>query len=230
MKKFREKHTKTYGSKIKTIVADDHPLVREGIKKVFENEIDLELCGMATNSNELVAMLESGLPDIVILDMDMPGKSGLDLLKDIKSRYANLPVIILTIHPAERFAVRCLKAGASGYLCKSNLTGDLIKAIREIVIRGRKYITDEVAEQLALQVDIGKKSAHENLSDREFEILCMIAKGQNIARIASQLMLSSNTIHTYRSRIKEKLNLKSNVEIAHYAIENSLINLSLSTA
>lgn len=210
---------------IDVVIADDHPLLREGIKNVLQSEIDIKLTGEASNGSELFTILEDKLPNILVLDIGMPGKNGLDILKDIQERYPNLPVLILSIHPPERFAVRAIKAGANGYLCKSSISDKLVNAIRMITQKKRKYITPEVAEQLAMQID--KRSdvpPHEKLSDREFEVLCMIADGKKVNFIADKLSLSPHTIHTYRSRIKEKMNVSSNVEMTRYALENGLIN------
>jgi DNA-binding NarL/FixJ family response regulator len=209
---------------INIAIADDHPLVRDGIKKKLSSEIDFKLVGEASNSSETMEMLEKGLPDILILDLTMPGNSGLDLIKDLIYRYSNLSILVLSIHPPERFAVRSLKAGASGYLCKSSITDELLTAIRKIVIQKRQYITPEVAEQLAAQINSKDgQSMHNSLSDREFEVLCMIASGKNVSVIADKLSLSPHTIHTYRSRIKKKMNVNSNVDMTRYALENDLI-------
>ncbi|SHE44242.1 two component transcriptional regulator, LuxR family [Fodinibius roseus] len=212
---------------INTVIADDHPLMREGVKKVIDNEMGIQVVGESSDGRELLSKLEaSPLPDIVILDITMPGKSGMDLIKDIKNLYPSLPILILSIHPEERFAIRALKAGAEGYLCKSSISKKLVKAIKKIVIEKRKYITEDVAEQLALQVDQSRPNGqplHESLSDREFEVLCMIAAGKGVAEIANELSLSPHTVHTYRSRIKEKMNLATNVEMTRYAIANDLI-------
>lgn len=209
---------------IKIVIADDHPFIREGIKKVMDGKMDLEIIGEAENGNELLAILEEETPNILILDITMPGTSGLELLKQLNSLYPNLPVLVLSIHSEERFAIRALKAGAYGYLTKTSISDELIKAIRKIVTENRKYITPEVAEQLASQVDMNKEGAlHEDLSDREFEVLCMIASGKDVNEIADELSLSPQTIHTYRTRIKEKMNISSNVEMTRYAIENNLI-------
>lgn len=209
---------------IKVVVADDHPFIREGIKKVVNSKIDLDLIGEAEDGTELWKILENNIPDILILDITMPGKSGLELLKEINNLYPDLPVLILSIHSEERFAIRALKAGAYGYLTKSSISEELIKAIRKITTENRKYITNEVAEHLASQVNVNKESPmHEELSDREFQVLRMIASGKKVKEIAEKLSLSSQTIHTYRTRIKEKLNLSSNVEMTRYAFENNLV-------
>lgn len=209
---------------IKIAIADDHPLMLEGVKRVLKREMDIKITGEAKESCEVLDVLNVELPDILILDITMPGKSGLELLKDIKVIFPKLPVLILSIHPPERFAVRCIKSGANGYLCKSSISDELIKAIRKIISEKRKYITPEVAEQLASQVSNRGKALHECLSDREFEVLCLIADGKDVQKIARKLSLSPHTIHTYRSRIKEKLNLSTNVEMTRYALLNGLIN------
>lgn len=207
---------------IKIAIADDHPLMLEGVKKVLNREIDIEITGEANESGEVLELLHDDLPDMLILDLTMPGKSGLDLLKDIKSMYPKLPVLILSIHPPERFAVRCIKAGADGYLCKSTISDELIKAVRKIVGQKRKYIPVEVAEQIISHLNNSERPMHDALSDRELEILCLIAEGNDVNKIARKLSLSPHTIHTYRSRIKEKLNLSSNVEMTRYVLENNL--------
>ncbi|SHF77115.1 two component transcriptional regulator, LuxR family [Fodinibius roseus] len=210
---------------IKVIITDDHPLIREGIKNVIQGENDIEVIGEAQNGQEVMELLRKEIPHILLLDITMPGKNGLDLLKQINELYPNMRVLMLSNHPEKRFAVRALKAGAYGYLNKLSYSDELIKAIRRITSQNRKYITDDVAEQLASQVDITNGSlVHEKLSDREFQVLCMIASGQSVSEIAEEFSLSPQTIHTYRTRIKEKMNLDSNVEMTRYAIENDLID------
>lgn len=211
---------------IKIIVTDDHPLVREGLKKVVaQGTLDINITGEASNGNELMKMLENKYPDLVILDITMPGKNGLDVLKDIKELYPHLPVLVLSMHPEDRFAIRAIRAGAAGYLTKSSISDELVSAIRVIVQQKRRYISPAVAEQMALQMDNNRKSTpHESLSDREYQILCMIASGKKINEIADELSLSVQTIHTYRARLKQKMNLNSNVEFTRYAIQNKLID------
>lgn len=211
---------------IKIFIADDHPLVREGLKKISDQEtIDIEVIGEASDGNELLEKLEDVDPDLLILDIAMPGKSGLDVLKEVKEFYPDLPVLMLSIHPEDRFAVRSLKAGAHGYLNKRSISEKLITAIRRIVVHQKKYISQDVAEQLASRVDMsGDKPLHESLSDREFQVMCMIASGKDVNAIAEELSLNVQTVHTYRSRIKEKMGLKSNVEFTRYALEHDLID------
>ncbi len=211
---------------IKVFIADDHPLVREGLKKVVDQStIDIRVMGEASNAHELMENLRNKKPDILVLDITMPGKSGLDLLKEIKEFYPHLPVLMLSIHPEDRFAIRSLKAGASGYLTKSSISEQLVKAIRIIVTQKKKYISQNVAEQLASRVDyMNEKPLHEALSDREYQILCFIASGKKVNEIAEELSISIQTVHTYRSRIKEKMGLQSNVEFTRYAIKQNLID------
>ena len=161
--------------------------------------------------------------DVVVLDITMPGVNGLDVMKQIKAQKPHLPVLVLSVHSEEQYAVRVLKAGASGYLTKDSASDELIAAIRK-VSSGRKYITSSLAEKLAFNLESDTdKPRHESLSDREFQVLCMIASGKTIAEIAENLFLSENTIRTYRSRILEKMNMKSNNEITYYTIKHGLI-------
>lgn len=211
---------------IKVVIADDHPLVREGVEKVLKRgELDVVISGEASNSNELMNQLEEDIPDLVILDIGMPGKSGLDMLKEINQKYENLPVLILSVHPEDRFAIRSLKAGAYGYLNKESVPQKLLHAVDTIINKKKRYISDVVAEQLALEVnERNRQVPHERLSDREFQVMCMIASGKKVKEIAEELSLSVRTIHTYRSRLMEKMNLNSNVAITRYALSHHLID------
>lgn len=211
---------------IKVIIADDHPLVREGIKKVLRRgDLDVEIISEASNSVELMDALDKKLPDLTILDIGMPGQSGLDMLKEIRQNFNDLPVLMLSMHPEDRFAVRSLKSGAYGYLNKESVTEKLIEAVKTIVIENKRYISSKVAEQLAREInDNGSTAPHEKLSDREFQVMCMIASGKKVSEIAEELDLSARTIHTYRSRLMEKMDLKSNVAITRYALTHHLID------
>lgn len=208
---------------IKIMIADAYPLIREGIKKVLDKEIEIQLLEEIGSSENILTALHNRLPDLVILDIVMPGKHGLGLLKKLKLHYPKLPVMILSIHPPERFAVRAFRAGAHGYLCKSSIPEDLVKAIYRIVNRKKKYITTEVAALLSEQIDFKDGLLHDSLSDREYQVMCMIASGKEVKAIANELSLSPHTVHTYRMRIKEKMNLSSDVAMARYAINNSLV-------
>jgi len=208
---------------IEIIIADDHPLVREGLKSILSHPVDMKVIGEASNRKELRAVLEKGLPDILILDITIPGGDGLEILKDLKQIYPDLPVLMLSIHPENHYAVRSLRAGAWGYITKTTDFEVLLKAIRRIVNEKRKYISQNVAEELADLFDEGNQPLHYKLSDRELQVLLMIAEGKKIDEISGELSLSKQTIHTYRNRIKEKLGLKSNVEMTRYVMINELL-------
>jgi DNA-binding NarL/FixJ family response regulator len=209
---------------IKAAIADDHPLIRKGVSTVLDSEIDISVISQASEANELLANIRSEMPDIAIVDITMPGKSGLELLKEINDQFSELPVLILSIHPAVQYAIRCLKAGANGYLNKSSIADELVRAIHCIVKQKRKYITADVATLLADNIDAENgKPLYQSLSDREFTVLCMIASGKNVQSIADELSLSPHTVQTYRARIKDKMHLNSDVDMARYAIHHDLI-------
>lgn len=212
-------------NKIKILIADDHAIVREGLKQIVAEEKDMIVAGEAENAFTLMDMLAKDKWTIVVLDINMPGKSGLEALKDIKSLYPNLPVLILSMFSEDQYGVRAIKAGASGYLKKASAPTELVVAIRKIV-SGHKYINPSLAEKLADSFGIEKKTfLHEKLSDREYQIMCSIALGKSAEEIAEELSLSINTIYTYRNRILEKMMMKSNVELTQYAIQNKLIEI-----
>lgn len=212
-------------NKIKILIADDHAIVREGLKQIVAEEKDMIVCGEATDSKQLMHLLEKDKWDIVILDINMPGRNGLETLKDIKQLYPELPVLILTMFSEEQYGIRAIKSGASGYLKKVSAPDELVHAIRKIVT-GRKYITETLAEKLAANLSEPKiSSPHEKLSDREFEIMCSIAQGKSADEIAKDLSISVNTFYTYRNRILEKLSVKSNVAITQYAIRHKLTDI-----
>lgn len=208
---------------IRLIIADDHTVVRKGLKQIFEETPDIEVADQAATGMELLEKVNKDSFDVVLLDISMPGRDGLDVLKVLKTDMPELPVLIFTMYPEEQYALRVLKAGASGYLNKESSPEELIDAIRK-VSGGRKYISPYLAELLASNLETsGEAPLHDNLSDREFQVMCMIASGKTVTEIAKQLSLSINTISTYRLRILDKLNMKSNAEITHYAIKNQLV-------
>ncbi|MGC9364326.1 MAG: response regulator [Fidelibacterota bacterium] len=209
---------------IKVLIADDHSLIREGFKKIIARESDITVVGEAANSTGVLDYLEKQSCDIVVLDITMPGKNGLDILGDIRLRYPNLNVLILSMHAEEYYALRALKNGARGYLTKESAPDELIKAIRKIH-SGRMYISQEVAEQLAYNIG-GKseKMPHDELSDREFQVLQLLAKGKTISEIGEMLAISASTVSTYRQRILEKLNLRNTSELILYAVNNRLVS------
>jgi DNA-binding NarL/FixJ family response regulator len=209
---------------IEILIADDHAIVREGLKQIVADTSDMIVIDEASDGHEVLALLSKNNYDVVVLDMAMPGLTGLDILKQIKRETPKLPVLILSVHPEEQYAVRALKAGASGYLTKESAPDELITAIRKVSMGG-KYITSFLAEKLAFELEVDtEKPPHKTLSDREFQVMCMIAKGRTIKNIAEELYLSPKTVSTYRSRILEKMKMKSNEELTHYAINNHLID------
>jgi DNA-binding NarL/FixJ family response regulator len=208
---------------IKILIADDHPVVRQGLKQILADETDMEVSGEAANANELLEKVRREPWDIVLLDITMPGRGGLEVLKDLRREHAKLPVLVLSIHPEDQFGVRVLKAGASGYLTKDSATEELVKAIRK-VCAGGKYISPLLAEQLAVRLDADEpRSPHEILSDREYQVMCLIASGKRVGDVAKELSLSVKTISTYRLRVLEKMGVHTNAELTRYAIERALI-------
>ena len=208
---------------IRIIIVDDHAVVRRGLKQILDETLDLVVADEASSGYELLDKARKNEYDVVLLDISMPGIDGLDTLKELKNIKPNLPVLIFTIYPEDQYAVRVLKAGASGYINKESEPEKLIDAIRK-VSQGGKYISPYLAELLAFNLDVaGQMPLHEKLSDREFQVMCMIASGKKVKEIAEKLSLSINTINTYRNRILEKMDMSSNVEITHYALKNQLI-------
>ncbi len=208
---------------IKILIADDHAIVREGMKQIVAEESDMKVTGEAANADDVFNIISNSRFDIAILDINMPGKSGLDLLKDLKIQFPKLPVLILSMYAEEQYGIRALKAGASGYLRKASAPDELVAAIKKIV-SGGKYISQALAEKLADTVDsFYNILPHENLSDREFEVMCKIASGDSAEKISEDLSISIHTFYTYRNRLFEKMNMKSNVELTQYAINNKLI-------
>jgi two-component system invasion response regulator UvrY len=197
---------------IKIIIADDHPIVRAGMKQVISEASDLMVADEANDGHKLLSKIREEDFDVVILDITMPHMDGLDVLKQLKIEKPKLPVIVLSIHPEDQYALRVLKAGASGYVTKASAPDELINAIRK-VCRGGKYISPSIAEM-----------PHEALSDREYQVLCMLASGKTVTEIADELALSVKTVSTYRARILEKMDMKNNAELIHYAVQNKLVS------
>ncbi|HSP89020.1 MAG TPA: response regulator transcription factor [Ignavibacteriaceae bacterium] len=209
---------------IKVFITDDHSLIREGLKKILKEEKDISIIGEAANAKDSMSFVLNNELDILILDLNLPDKSGLDLLKELKSFKPELKILILSMHPEERFAMRVLRAGASGYITKESAGEELVKAIRK-VCNGGKYVSESLAEILAFEIQGGsEKPIHEVLSDREFQVLQMIAVGKTLAEISDILSLAVTTVSTYRARILDKLNLHSNADLIHYAITNKLLD------
>lgn len=205
------------------LIADDHAIVRKGLVQLLKEEFANALCDEATDGNELLNKARSSEWNVILLDISMPGLSGLETLKQLRSEGIKTPVLMLSMHSEEQYAVRVLKAGASGFLNKESANEELISAVHKL-LAGRKYVSPTVAEILAnTTADTDSKPLHENLSDREMQVLQLMASGKTVSEIAEEISLSVNTISTYRSRILEKLSLHNNAELTRYAIENGLV-------
>ncbi len=208
---------------IRILVADDHTVVREGVKQILSGQDDMIVEDEAENGQETLEKINQGNFDVVLLDISMPGRSGLEILEDIINQNPRLPVLILSMHPEEQYAVRALRAGASGYLTKASASDELIGAIRK-VSRGGKYVTASLAEKLARELDNRTdKQRHEKLSNREYQVMLMLASGKSVSEIGDELCLSVKTVSTYRSRIMDKMGLKKNAELTFYAMKNNLL-------
>ncbi|HRY33695.1 MAG TPA: response regulator transcription factor [Bacteroidales bacterium] len=205
------------------LIVDDHRIVREGLIRIIRQEADMEVAGQARSAGEALKLLRSVQVDVIILDIALPGISGLEAIKNFKAMESSIKIIMLSMYPEERFAIRALKAGASGYLTKETAPEELINAIR-VVYSGRNYITGFIAEKMLDELKHPMEQApHERLSSREFEVMCMIGSGKTIKEIAETLSLSDRTVSTYRARILQKMNFKNNAMIVHYLLDNWLI-------
>jgi two-component system, NarL family, invasion response regulator UvrY len=209
---------------VRVVIADDHAIVRQGLIHILSNISGITVTGEAVDGQQALEQIRSQPCDVLVLDLSMPGRSGFDILRELKHEHPDLPVLVLSIHSEEQFAVRILKAGASGYLTKESAPDELVQAIRKVA-GGGKYISPNLAEALAFELEDGSSGPpHESLSDREFQVMRMMALGKTATEIAEELSLSVKTISTYRARILEKMNLKNNSEIIRYAIDNHLTN------
>ena len=208
---------------IKILVVDDHAIVRDGLKRIFVDTPDMVVADEASNGEEVINKVGNNDYDLVLLDISLPGRDGLDVLKQLKCTNPKIPILILSMYPEEHYAVRSLRAGASGYLTKQSSSDELIGAIRKVA-QGRRYITPSLAEKLAfdLGVDV-RKLPHERLSDREYQVMCMIGSGQTVREIAETLSLSIRTISTHRAHILNKMEMKNNAQLTYYAIKNALV-------
>ena len=208
---------------INILIADDHAVVRQGLRKILSEHSDMNVAAEAKNSDEVLDFVRNKNFDVILLDISMPGRTGLEILKDIRLENQRLPVLIFSMFPEEQFARRVLKAGASGYMTKGSPPDELIKAIRKIA-GGGKYVSPALAEQLAMELaPETNKATHETLSDREFQVFLRLASGKSVTDIATELSVSVKTITTYRARILDKMNMKSNAEMTRYAIEYHLM-------
>lgn len=210
---------------IKILIADDHPIVRTGLKEILEKQMDAQVVWLASNYAEVMTGIEEQDIDCVLLDISMPGKSGLDTLKQIKTMRKDLPVLIISTHPEDQYAMRSIRAGASGYFLKDRPVDQLVVAIRKVVAGG-KYISESLAEDLAFQVTTNPQAVplHKKLSDREYSVFIGLASGKSLTDLSEELSLSVKTVSTYRTRLLEKLDMENNAELVHYAISNKLIS------
>jgi DNA-binding NarL/FixJ family response regulator len=206
------------------LLVDDHPIVRQGIKQVLTGAFEPALVGEAANAEEGLNEVRSTEWDVMVLDLTLPGLSGLDLLKDLRRERPALPVLVLSMHPADQFARRALNAGASGYLTKDSAPTELVKAVSELMA-GRRYMNAAVVEELVTyQRPEHATRPHEVLSDREYQVLRMIASGLTVSQVAQRLSLSVKTISTYRARVLDKMNMKTTAELMHYGIQHGLVD------
>ena len=208
---------------MRVLIVDDHAILRRGLRALLSDAFAEAEFGESSNATQALEQIRKKRWDVALLDVSLPGKGGLDLLKELKAARPKLPVLVLSVHPEDQFAVRALKAGAEGYMTKESAPEELVKAIRKVLSGGR-YVSPTLAEKLALGV--GKdftRTPHETLSDREYEVMCHIASGKTVTEIARELSLSVKTISTHRTRILQKLGVRNSAEIARYAIRNQLV-------
>ncbi|MES2534871.1 MAG: response regulator transcription factor [Pseudomonadota bacterium] len=208
---------------LRVLIADDHAIVREGLKQILADTDDIVVAGEAENGNDATRLCREVHGDVLLLDISLPDRSGIDVLKQIRNEFPKLATLMLSMHREDQYAIRSLKAGAAGYLSKQSAPAELVGAIRQVAA-GKKYISPAVAQELANQVgDEREVQPHETLSDREYQTLTMIASGKSVSEIAAELTLSVKTISMYRSRLLQKMGMRHNAELTHYAIKNLLV-------
>lgn len=209
--------------KIRVLIADDHAIIRQGLKQILSDTEDLEVTGEADGGVKALQMIRENPYEVVLMDVSMPDRNGIDSLKLVKKEFPKLPVLMLSMHPEEQYAIRALRAGAAGYLSKQGAPEQLVTAIRQVA-SGKKFVSAAVAEELANAIgDDLERPAHEKLSDREYQTLCMIASGKTLTQIAEQLNLSVKTVSVYRARLLEKMKLHNNAELTHYGLKHGLV-------
>ena len=207
---------------VKVIIADDHEIIRRGLIEIFNDETDLKVTGAAQNAEEILPLLQRENADVLLLDINMPGRSGIEVLKDLRTLHPRLHIIVLSVHPVEQYALRAIKAGADGYLTKESAPYEIVEAVRT-VCAGKKYITAEVAEQLARSVIDGTDGPpHKRLSDREYEIMLLIAEGSTPREISAKIHISTKTVSTYRNRIFTKMDLHTTADLVRYVVHHDL--------
>ena len=208
---------------INVLIADDHTLIRKGLKQILDDTADMRVTGEAETGMQAIQMAQKAPFDMILLDISLPDKNGIDVLKQLKLINPDVPVLMLSMHAEDQYAVRSMKAGAAGYLNKQSAPSQLVNAIRTVA-SGKKYISGELAEQLANGLSQGyQELRHQTLSDREYQTLCLMASGKKLSEMAKIMSLSAKTVSVYRARLLEKMNLKTNAEAIHYAISNHLI-------
>lgn len=209
---------------MRILIADDHPIFRAGVKETLAKAPDVESLGEADNGHKTLELARKHRWDLVILDIKMPGRDGLEVLQELRRERPRLPVLILSAHPEDQLALRLLKAGAAGYLTKDKAPEVLLTAVRK-VLQGGRYISESLAEKVVMDFESEvTKPPHEALSDREYQVMCMIASGKAIKEIGKELCLSVRTVSTYRVRVLDKMNMESNSELIRYAVDNQLID------
>ena len=209
---------------MRVLIADDHPIFRAGLKEALAKERDVDFVGEADNGHTALELARKQRWDIVLLDITMPGKGGLEVLQELRREQPKLPVLVLSAHPEDQLALRLLKAGAAGYLTKDKAPEVLLHAVRKI-LRGEKYVSESLAEKAVLDlVSETRKPLHESLSNREYQVMRMIASGKTLNEIGKELFLSARTVSTYRARVLEKMNIKTNSDLIRYALENKLVD------
>ena len=210
---------------IRVLIVDDHPIVRKGLRSELSETSDIQVVDEAGDGDEALAKSRIHKPDIILLDISLPGKNGYEVLKQLHAEYPQIRVLVLTTYPEKQYAVRCLRGGASGYLTKDSAPEELITAIRKIA-QGRKYVGVALGELLATELDgFSDRLPHEELSDREFQVLCLIGQGKTVSQVADILSLSLSTINTHRAHILEKMHMKTTAQLIRYAVDNNLADL-----
>ena len=209
---------------LKILIADDHPVVRQGVKQILTEELQLKQFGEARNAREVLENVSKKKWDILILDINLPDMSGLEILRQLKKAHPDLPVLVLTVFDEDQIAIRVLKAGASGFVTKETMPNELIAAVKKIH-SGGKYVSPSLAEKLVFNIYAeDEKPVHHKLSNREYQVICLIAAGKSVKQIGEELYLSIQTIRTYRTRILEKMEMNTDAELIHYAIQHGLIH------
>ena len=209
---------------VRVLVADDHAVVRQGLKQILADTFGMKVVAEASDGATVLERLRGAEVDVVVLDLSMPGMSGVEVIKQIRREYPSVYVLVLSMHSEDQYAVRVMRAGASGYLTKESAPGELVAALRRVA-DGHKYVSGSLAEKLAIGLERGAdREPHETLSDREYEVLRRLAAGQTVGQIATELALSPKTVSTFRSRLMRKMNMHNNAEVIRYAISHGLFD------